>query len=205
MAFSVGSYNNAGLAKGSLSNAHSNLDLERRLREGQANQDMKIGGIKQLMGLLGLGGGGGGLGGGLSQPGGPDGGGSGEGLGFGFDNILNNQNDQLNSLLGDISGLGEADRARIGTQYDSARNTELARLEDRGFGASNLGAEAVGSIEDARQQSLLDLSQSLLGNKIDVKQGAFQGMNDTRKGAIDAGFKQKDLDQRMMQSLLGML
>ncbi len=197
MAFSVGSSNNAGLAKNSLANAHRNLQSGRNRRDATFNQNLKIGGIEQLMGLLGIGGGGGGL----SQPGGPDGGAG--GVGGGFDGILGGQEDQLNSLLGDISGLGDADRQRIGRQFDAAGNTEIARLEDRGFGASNLGGEAIGSIEDSRSQALADLSQQLLGNKIGVKERSFAGQNDTKRGAIDHQLKQQQLQQDMFKSLLG--
>lgn len=74
------------------------------------------------------------------------------------------------SLLDQLSGVGMAERQRINRQFTSLGNTVAARLEERGFGGSNLLAPQLAAVEEQRSQALGDLSSRLLRERIGVQE-----------------------------------
>lgn len=110
---------------------------------------------EQLLASL-LGGGGGQFG----QPGFLEGGG---GIGGGFSGLLE-------SVIGDISQTGEAQRQRINQGFDASLQSQLSRLSDRGLGSSNLAANLATGVERERQTSLTELEDALLGRRASARQ-----------------------------------
>lgn len=131
--------------------------------------------------------------------------GGGGGGGGGFDEIIAGRRKLSEDLLGDLEGFGDSERSRIGGQFDSARNTELARLESRGFGASNLGAAAVGAVEDQRGQAFRDLEDSLIGQRTNLKQSLAEGVFGSQEDKIRFGLERQKVGQGFLGQILGLL
>lgn len=90
---------------------------------------------------------------GLGQPGFPDAGGGGGAFG-GFQGLLD-------TVLGDLSQVGEAQRAGINEGFDEALNNQLALFADRGLASSNLAGNAFTGVERGRQSALTELESTL--------------------------------------------
>lgn len=103
------------------------------------------------------------------------------------------------SLFGGGSGGGYADEfslldqsaasqnQRINTDYSNAQGTALGVLQQRGWAGSNLTPGVLGSLNDARSQSLTEVASNIAGQKV---------------GVLEKG---KDRNVSLLQSLLGIL
>lgn len=103
------------------------------------------------------------------------------------------------SLFGGGSGGGYADEfslldqsaasqnQRINTDYSNAQGTALGVLQQRGWAGSNLTPGVLGSLNDARSQSLTEVASNTAGQKV---------------GVLEKG---KDRNVSLLQSLLGIL
>lgn len=105
---------------------------------------------------------GGGGGGQIGQPGGPDSGVGGGSLSGGFQGLLD-------SVLGDLSSVGESQRGRINESYDTALNNQLALFADRGLLSSNLAGNALTGVNRERQSSLTELEDTLSQRRAGAK------------------------------------
>jgi len=120
-------------------------------------------------------------GGNMNQPGGPDAGG---GLFGGFKGLLD-------TVLGDLSRVGESQRQGINEGFDQSLNNQLALYSDRGLASSNLAGNAFTGVERGRQSALTELE----GNLAQRRAGATQQIG-------LAGLGQQ---QDMLMQLLSML
>ena len=128
------------------------------------------------------------LGGGLGQPGfadapgapgTPGGGGAPTSL---FDSLLQARGQFGSSIMDQINQFGQSQRSRINQDFQNVGNSALANLESRGLGGSSLALPAQLAVEGGRQQELLGLEDSLIGQRVDALQGIGEGLF----GDIDA-------------------
>lgn len=120
------------------------------------------------------------------------GGGTGESAG-GYDGLQA-------QLLGMAQNYGDSRRAQINTAFDNSLDESLARLSDRGFGGSNLHETISQGNEQARQMSLSDFEDQLLGRQMDT-QGRI-GLEGLRAGER-RWMAQQDFDLGLMRQMLG--
>lgn len=103
---------------------------------------------------------------GLGHPGGPDGGASASGT------LPGNLPGYGNQIMGLLGQFGAGERARIDQAEQDLLNTQLARLESRGLGGSNLATNAQTGAARFGAQQRLDLADKLIGQQVGALQKA---------------------------------
>jgi hypothetical protein len=166
------------------------LDTQRQVLSSQKQKQQLL---DQLLGGSFGGGSGGGLFGNVGQVFQHEGSGGAGGGVASIPGLPQGYQSLLDRTVGDISRLGGARRQQIEQGSQSALNSALARLSDRGLGSSSLQANLATGAEQQKQMSLQELEDDLLGRQI----GATQQIGGQGLQA------QQSLIMQLLQSLLG--
>ncbi len=87
----------------------------------------------------------------------------------GYQSLLGNIKGLQGNLLGQIDQTGQARTGQINQDYTDTVNNSRARLSDRGIGGSTFDLTAGLGAQRNRQTSLNQLSDNLLGQKMNVQ------------------------------------
>lgn len=123
----------------------------------------------------------------------------------GYTELLNEQRQITDQLLGQVNQFGESQRAALNRGFDATLGSTIANMEQRGLGASNLMGSATAAVEAERQQANLNLEDQLLGRKIDTIQGQYGDIFNTMRGEMDRELQRRQSGTGLLGDIAGSL